>query len=152
MLLQFTLLSITDKKFLMFCTQHCSKDILITKEAGSVLHRLIRGKFTDAIKNLYDKFKNDRDFLVELTNKRDKMGQSPIEAVVRMASEVNNETVEAFQLFLEYEAEVDDALEAAIDVSDLRLLKCLVERDQDKTLVNKFALICLITTYQWPIL
>ena len=74
------------------------------------------------------------------------MGQSPIEAVVRMASEVNNETVEAFQLFLEYEAEVDDALEAAIDVSDLRLLKCLVERDQDKTLVNKFALICLITT------
>ncbi len=62
-----------------------------------------------------------------MTNTKSRKKQSPIEAVVRMASTINDDVIKLFKLFLDSEAEIECAFEAAIDVSELTLLKQVFE-------------------------
>ena len=107
---------------------HCSKDILITKKSGSVLHSLIQIGFVKGIELIYERFKEDKEFLKTLTNSVVKRKPPPIEAVVRIAYDINDKIVNLYRLFLDNEADLESAFEAAIDVSELRLLQLALER------------------------
>ena len=54
----------TVEKMVDMFLEHCSKDILITDESGSVLHKLIKFKNEKAIRTIFEeRFKDDDEFL-----------------------------------------------------------------------------------------
>ena len=108
--------------------ENCSKDILITEKSGSVLPSLIRINHFTGIKLIYQRFKEDKDFLKTFTNSLDRKKQPPIGAVVQIANHINDDIVDLFRLFLDQGANLESAFDAAIDVSELGLLQLALER------------------------
>ena len=107
--------------------EKCSKEILITDGSGSVLHKLIQMRNLEAIKTIYtSRFKNETEFLKRFSNFVNKKKQTPIAAVVRMPNDPSK-AAELFKLLLDHGAEIEPAMEAVIEVSDMNLLKIIID-------------------------
>ncbi len=107
--------------------ENCSKEILITDGSGSVLHKLIQMGNLEAIKTIYtSRFENEVEFLKRLSNFETKKKQTPIAEVVRMSNDPSK-AAELFKLLLDHGAAIEPAMEAVIEVSDINLLKIIID-------------------------
>ena len=116
------------KEMITLVLENCSKDILIIEKSVSVLPNLIQIGHFKGIKLIYQRFNEEKDFLKTFTNSLDSKKQPPIGAVVRIANHINDDIVDLFRLFLDHEADLESAFEAAIEVSELRLFQVALER------------------------
>ena len=122
----------TTIKMIKLFLKTCSKDILITAESGTVLPRIISLQDVELIKTIFeDRFKDETDFLEELANKLDKKGVAPVEVAVRMPNDPGK-SEHILSLLLRHGAEIYPAYEAVMQVSDIKLLKILLNASRLK--------------------